>query len=44
MRVDNYSMGVDPMPGVHKWLRVLYVYEGERRSITVDEKTFLQLP
>jgi len=44
MRVDNYAMGVDPMPGVHKLLRVLYVYEGERRSITVDEKTFLQLP
>jgi len=44
MRVDNYAMGVDPVPGVHKWLRVLYVYEGERRSITVDEKTFLQLP
>ena len=44
MRVDNYAMGVDPVPGVHKWLRVLYVYEGEHRSITVDEKTFLQLP
>jgi len=44
MRVDNYALGVDPAPGVHKWLRVLYVYDGDRRSVTVDEKTFLQLP
>lgn len=44
MRVDNYAMGVDPAPGVHKFLRILYVYDGERRNITVDEKTFLQLP
>jgi hypothetical protein len=44
LRVDNYSLGVDPMPGVHKWLRVEYVYRGERRNITVDEKTFLRLP
>jgi hypothetical protein len=42
--VDNYSLGVDPLPGVHKWLRVLYVYDGERRNATVDEKTDLRLP
>lgn len=42
--VDNNAMGVDPAPGVHKYLRVLYVHHGERRNITVDEKTFLQLP
>ena len=44
MRVDNNSLGVDPAPGVHKVLRVLYVQYGERRNIMVDEKTFLQLP
>ena len=44
LRVDNYSLGVDPAPGVHKYLRVVYVFRGERRNITVDEKTFLQLP
>jgi len=44
MMVDNRSLGVDPAPGIHKYLRVLYVHHGERRNITVDEKTFLQLP
>ncbi len=44
LRVDNYSMGVDPLPGVHKCLRVLYVLDGERRNIVVDEKTDLRLP
>lgn len=44
LRVDNYSLGVDPAPGAHKYLRVVYVFRGERRNITVDEKTFLQLP
>lgn len=44
LHVDNYSMGVDPLPGVHKWLRVLYVLDGERRSAVVDEKTDLRLP
>jgi hypothetical protein len=44
LRVDNYSMGVDPMPGVHKRLRILYTIGGERRNIVVDEKTDLQLP
>ena len=44
MMVDNRSLGVDPAPGVHKYLRVVYVHHGERRNITVDEKTYLQLP
>lgn len=44
LRVDNYSMGADPAPGVHKRLRILYVISGERRNIVVDEKTDLQLP
>jgi hypothetical protein len=42
--VNNYSMGVDPAPGVHKHLRVLYVQDGERRHAEVDEKTELRLP
>ena len=44
MRVDNYNLGIDPLPGVHKMLRVLYVFNGERRNIVVDEKTDLRLP
>jgi Domain of unknown function (DUF3395) len=44
LRVDNENLGGDPLPGVHKWLRILYVYEGERRNIVVDEKTDLRLP
>ncbi len=42
--VDNYTMGVDPAPGLHKHLRVLYVQDGERRHTEVDEKTELRLP
>jgi Domain of unknown function (DUF3395) len=44
LRVDNESLGGDPLPGVHKWLRVLYFYEGVRRNIVVEEKTDLRLP
>jgi hypothetical protein len=44
LRVDNYSMGGDPLPGVRKWLRVLYVYDGQRRNAVVQEKTDLRLP
>lgn len=44
MHVDNYSMGVDPLPGVHKSLRVLYDLNGERRNVVVDERTDLRLP
>jgi hypothetical protein len=44
LRVDNYSMGIDPLPGAHKFLRVLYTMDGQRRNIVVDEKTDLRLP
>ena len=44
LHVDNDTMGGDPLPGVHKWLRVLYVYDGQRRNIVVDEKSDLRLP
>ena len=44
LRVDNYSMGIDPLPGAHKSLRVLYTMDGQRRDIVVDEKTDLRLP
>jgi hypothetical protein len=44
LRVDNYTLGVDPAPGVHKHLRIVYVLNGERRKVVVDEKTFLSLP
>jgi hypothetical protein len=35
---------VDPLPGVHKRLRIMYKLDGERRNVVVDEKTNLQLP
>ena len=44
LRVNNASMGVDPLPQRRKWLRVLYWSDGERRSVFVEEKTDLQLP
>ena len=44
VRVDNQSMGGDPVPGRRKWLRVLYLYDGERKSLVVEEKTDLRLP
>ena len=44
LHVDNYSMGGDPLPGEHKWLRVLYMFDGQRRNVVVDEKTDLRLP
>jgi DnaJ-like protein len=44
IRVDNNSMGGDPLPGRRKWLRVLYSYNGERRNLVIEEKTDLQLP
>jgi len=44
LRVDNATMGVDPLPGARKWLRVLYLYDGERRNVVVEEKTDLRLP
>jgi hypothetical protein len=42
--VDNNSMGVDPDPDVHKFLRVLYWNEGQRRQIVVPEHGELRLP
>jgi len=44
LHVDNYTMGGDPLPGAHKWLRILYLYDGQRRNIVVDEKSDLRLP
>lgn len=44
LHVDNYSMGGDPLPGIHKRLRILYMIGDDRRNIVVDEKTDLQLP
>ena len=44
IHVNNYNMGGDPSPGAHKWLRVLYEIDGNRRNIVVDEKTDLRLP
>lgn len=42
--VDNYNLGIDPAPGVHKHLRVSYIQDGDRRRTEVDEKTELRLP
>jgi len=44
VHVDNYNMGGDPLPGTHKRLRVLYMSDGQRQNIVVDEKTDLRLP
>jgi hypothetical protein len=44
LHVDNYSMGGDPLPGVHKRLRIMYTIGDDRRNVVVDEKTDLQLP
>jgi hypothetical protein len=43
-RVDNEHLGLDPDPHVHKVLRILYWYQGERRNIVVPEKAVLNLP
>jgi hypothetical protein len=42
--VDNRSMGGDPDPAVHKFLRVLYWQDGQRRQIVVPEHAELRLP
>jgi hypothetical protein len=42
--VNNMNMGGDPFPGHRKLLRVLYSFNGERRHVIVEEKTYLQLP
>jgi hypothetical protein len=43
-RVDNEHLGVDPDPHVHKVLRVLYWFDGERRQIVVPEHAEFHLP
>jgi len=43
-RVDNEHMGIDPDPHVHKVLRVLYWFDGERRQVVVPEHAELSLP
>jgi hypothetical protein len=42
--VENRTMGGDPDPEVHKVLRVLYWYDGQRRQIVVPEHAELHLP
>jgi hypothetical protein len=42
--VDNRSMGIDPDPNIHKFLRVLYFAGGERHQIVVPEHGELRLP
>ena len=42
--VDNRSMGGDPDREVHKVLRVLYWFEGQRRNVVVPEHGELRLP
>jgi hypothetical protein len=44
IRVDNDSMGGDPVPGRHKFLRVLYRYNGEVNNVVVEEAAELKLP
>jgi hypothetical protein len=44
VRVDNEHLGLDPDPHVHKVLRVLYWYDGERRNIVVPEHAEVRLP
>jgi hypothetical protein len=44
LHVDNYNLGVDPLPGHRKWLRLLYSVDGDRRNVVVEEKSDLQLP
>lgn len=44
LHVDNFALGVDPLPGRRKVLRVLYSMDGDRRSVMAEEKTDLQLP
>jgi hypothetical protein len=43
-RVDNEHLGLDPDPHVHKVLRILFWFEGQRRNIVVPEHAELRLP
>jgi hypothetical protein len=42
--VNNNVMGGDPDPDVHKFLRVLYWQDGQRRQVAASEGTELRLP
>jgi len=42
--VNNNTMHGDPDPSVHKVLRVLYWFEGQRRQVVVQEAGELRLP
>ena len=42
--VDNEHIGVDPDPHVHKVMRILYWYQGERHNLVVPEHEILVLP
>lgn len=44
VRVNNDSMGGDPAPNTHKQLYVVYSYQGQQRSVTVDESNDLRIP
>lgn len=44
VRVDNFNLGVDPVPGQRKILHIEYSFNGERGEATVNEKTYVQLP
>lgn len=43
-RVNNENLGKDPIPGVHKTLKVDYLYCGENRSISIQEGKLLTIP
>ncbi|HEY6769070.1 MAG TPA: hypothetical protein VI386_30370 [Candidatus Sulfotelmatobacter sp.] len=43
-RADNEHLGVDPDPHIHKSLRVLFWFQGERRNVVVPEHAELNLP
>jgi hypothetical protein len=42
--IDTNTMGGDPVPDVHKILRVLYWQDGQRRQVVVPGGTVLRLP
>ena len=44
LRVENRDLGVDPDPGIHKVLRVLFFVDGQRRNVVVPEHGELRLP
>jgi hypothetical protein len=44
LEVNNTTMRGDPDPAVHKVLRVLFWFEGQRRQVVVPEHGELRLP